>query len=224
LGERECSLQRRHQKIIEESPSSIVTSEDRAVLSEWTKKIVQQIKYEGAGTIEYLRSPSGKYYFLEINARLQVEHPVTEYITKIDIVQKQIDIANKKHLTIDEDALHFVGHAIESRVYAEDPETFIPSPGTISELFLPETNENVRIDHALQKNGTVPPYYDPLLCKVIVWEKSRENALQLLIQTLQEIRIEGIQTTIPLSLRLLKNEDFVHGVYDVTTVDRLLNL
>jgi len=224
LGERECSLQRRHQKIIEESPSSIVSSEDRAVLFEWTRKIVQQIKYEGAGTIEYLRSSSGQYYFLEINARLQVEHPVTEYITKIDIVQRQIDIANKKHLMIDEDALHFIGHAIESRVYAEDPETFTPSPGTISELFLPETYENVRVDHALQKNGTVPPYYDPLLCKVIVWENSRENALQLLTRTLQEIRIEGIQTTIPLSLRLLKNEDFVQGTYDVTTVDRLLKL
>lgn len=224
LGERECSLQRRNQKIIEESPSSVVNDNDREYLYAWTNRIVQELGYIGAGTIEYLRSPNGNYYFLEINARLQVEHPVSEFVTGIDIVENQIDIGNQKELSLRQKDIILSGHSIESRVYAEDPKTFIPSPGKITKLTLPELTNNIRIDHALAENYTVPPYYDPLLCKVITWENDRYNAVKSLIETLEKIDIEGVSTTIPLSLKLLELESFMNGNYDVTTVDDFVSL
>lgn len=224
LGERECSLQRRNQKIIEESPSSTVNDHDREYLYAWTNRIVKELGYIGAGTIEYLRSPSGNYYFLEINARLQVEHPVSEFVTGIDIVENQIDIGSQKALSLRQKDIILIGHSIESRVYAEDSKTFIPSPGKITKLTLPELTDNIRIDHALAENYTVPPYYDPLLCKVITWNSDRNKSIKMLIDTLNIINIEGVSTTIPLSLKLLELDAFINGNYNVTTVDDLVSL
>ncbi len=211
LGERECSIQRRHQKIIEEAPSVVVTDEDRELLVKRTKQIIEKIGYQGAGTIEFLRSSDGNYYFMEINARLQVEHPVTEYVTGFDLVKWQILIASGKKLEFTQQDIKLSGHAIEARVYAEDPETFIPSPGTIMALKFPEHNPKIRIDHALKENTAIPPYYDPLLAKVIAWGKERGRAIERLIDTLNEFKVDGIKTTAPLNLRILRSEDFQSG-------------
>ncbi len=211
LGERECSIQRRHQKIIEEAPSVAVTHEDRELLVKRTKQIIEKIGYQGAGTIEFLRSNDGHYYFMEINARLQVEHPVTEYVTGFDLVKWQILIASGKRLDFTQQDVTLSGHAIEARVYAEDPETFIPSPGTIKDLKFPEHNPKIRIDHALKENTAVPPYYDPLLAKVIAWGKERARAIDRLIDTLNEFKVGGVKTTTALNLKILRSEDFQSG-------------
>lgn len=219
LGERECSIQRRNQKIIEEAPAAIVTAEDRAKLFDWTRRILLRMGYHGAGTIEGLRSEEGDYYFMEINARLQVEHPVTEFLTGIDIVQCQLEIAAGMPLPFRQEDVRLQGHAIEARVYAEDPETFIPSPGTITALHLPAENGKLRIDHALRADMAVPPYYDPLLAKVISWDENRLAAIDLLVAALQAIRIEGVKTTIPTNLKILRNELFRKGDFDTSFLD-----
>ena len=222
LGERECSVQRRHQKIIEEAPSLVVTKNDRSMLFDRTVKIVQKMGYYGAGTIEFLRSEDGNYYFMEINARLQVEHPVTEYLTGIDIVKWQILIASKKTLDFTQQTVQFDGHAIEARVYAEDPVTFIPSPGTITDLKFPEQNPKIRIDHALKANAVVPPYYDPMLAKVIAWDTDRKSASNRLIKALTEFQIKGVKTTIPLNLKILKSMEYQEGNIDTSFIDNSL--
>jgi acetyl-CoA carboxylase biotin carboxylase subunit len=222
LGERECSVQRRHQKIIEEAPSVVVSDTDRQELFERTRRIVAQMGYTGAGTLEFLRSGEGDYYFMEINARLQVEHPVTEYLTGIDIVRQQLAIASGEVLGIAQEAVEFKGHAIEARVYAEDPETFIPSPGTITRLTLPASDPHLRIDHALQENAIVPPYYDPLLAKVIAWGKDRTSAGDRLCQALSDFRLEGVKTTVPLNLKILQHPSFRQGEIDTGFIDNLL--
>ena len=219
LGERECSVQRRHQKIIEEAPSVVVTENDRNLLFDRTVRIIQKIGYRGAGTLEFLRSGDGNYYFMEINARLQVEHPVTEYLTGIDIVKWQLLIASGAQLDFSQQAVQFNGHAIEARVYAEDPETFIPSPGTITALAYPKEDAKIRIDHALKENMSVPPYYDPMLAKVIAWGKDRANALIRLREALSEFQIEGVKTTIPLDLKILKSSEFQNGTIDTNFID-----
>lgn len=221
LGERECSVQRRHQKIIEESPSMVVTETDRNLLFDWTARIIHKMGYHGAGTIEGLRSEDGKYYFMEINARLQVEHPVTEYLTGIDIVKEQLLIASGMELDFKQQDVQFSGHAIEARVYAEDPETFIPSPGTITKLTFPAENPKIRIDHALKEGTSVPPYYDPMLAKVIAWGTDRGNALNRLNKALSEFQIEGVKTTIPLDLKILKSQEFHNGNIDTNFIDDL---
>ena len=219
LGERECSVQRRHQKIIEEAPSVVVTENDRNLLFDRTVRIIQKIGYRGAGTLEFLRSGDGNYYFMEINARLQVEHPVTEYLTGIDIVKWQLLIASGVQLDFSQQAVQFNGHAIEARVYAEDPETFIPSPGTITALTFPKEDAKVRIDHALKENISVPPYYDPMLAKVIAWGADRANALINLRRALSEFQIEGVKTTIPLNLKILQSSEFHNGTIDTNFID-----
>ncbi len=222
LGERECSVQRRHQKIIEEAPSLVVTEDDRSMLFGRTVKIVQKMGYHGAGTIEFLRSEDGNYYFMEINARLQVEHPVTEYLTGVDIVKWQILIASKKTLDFTQQTVQFNGHAIEARVYAEDPETFIPSPGTITDLEFPEQDPKIRIDHALKANAVVPPYYDPMLAKVIAWDTDRKSASQRLVKALTEFQIKGVKTTIPVNLKILKSMEYQEGTIDTSFIDNSL--
>jgi acetyl-CoA carboxylase biotin carboxylase subunit len=222
LGERECSVQRRHQKIIEEALSVAVSEGDRQRLFDRTKRIVSKIGYTGAGTLEFLRSGEGDYYFMEINARLQVEHPVTEYLTGIDIVQWQLAIASGEVLDFSQPDVKFNGHAIEARVYAEDPETFIPSPGTITQLTLPDRDPHVRIDHALQKNATVPPFYDPLLAKVITWGEDRASACDRLCRALSQFKVQGVKTTTPLNLRILEHPAFRQGDLDTGFLDHML--
>lgn len=222
LGERECSVQRRHQKIIEEALSVVVSEDNRQQLFDQTMRIVKKIGYLGAGTLEFLRSDAGDYYFMEINARIQVEHPVTEYLTGIDIVQQQLAIASGEALGFSQRDVTFNGHAIEARVYAEDPETFIPSPGTITHLALPDHGPHVRIDHALQEHAIVPPYYDPMLAKVIAWGEDRATACDRLCRALSGFQIEGIKTTTPLNLRILKNPAFRQGDFDTGFIDNVL--
>jgi acetyl/propionyl-CoA carboxylase alpha subunit len=221
LGERECSIQRRHQKIIEESPSPIVTEKDRKTLFQFTTRLVQAMGYQGAGTIEFLRSNRGVYSFMEINARLQVEHPVTEFLTGVDIVKAQIDIASGKAMELHQGDIKMKGHAIEARVYAEDPLTFHPSPGTIAKLRLPPETSYLRIDHALEEKGVVPPYYDPLLAKVISWGVNRRESRERLIEALGRFEIEGIRTTIPSNLSILKSREFQEGQVDTGFIQRL---
>jgi acetyl/propionyl-CoA carboxylase alpha subunit len=214
LGERECSIQRRYQKIIEESPSPVVTEEDRKALYSATEKIVKAIGYSGAGTIEYLRGAEGVYYFMEINARLQVEHPVTELVTGLDIVEWQIRVANGEKLAFAQDSFRLSGHAIECRIYAEDPRTFQPSPGIISRLVFPDTNKaemRMRLEHAIWEGCKVPPFYDPLLCKLVVWDKDRASCIQSVIRALEEFTVEGVSTNIPTALAIMRNRNFADG-------------
>ena len=222
LGERECSVQRRHQKIIEEAPSVVVTSKERSLLFDQTVKIVQKIGYQGAGTIEYLRSIDSNYYFMEINARLQVEHPVTEYLTGIDIVKWQLLIASGEKLDFSQQDVQFHGHSIEARVYAEDPETFIPSPGTITALSFPADDPKLRIDHALKEDCSVPPYYDPLLAKVISWGEDRAEATKRLNKALTDFKIEGVKTSISLNKKILESQEFQNGDIDTSFLDKSL--
>jgi acetyl/propionyl-CoA carboxylase alpha subunit len=221
LGERECSVQRRHQKIIEETPSPVVTQSDRQQLMKFTSSLVLSIGYEGAGTIEFLRGDDGQYYFMEINARLQVEHPVTEMVTGVDIVQTQLLVAAGEELALKQEDVHFHGHAVEARVYAEDPVTFVPSPGKINALSLPKITDpaTLRIDHALSPGGTVPPYYDPMLGKVIAWGMSRPEAVSRLREALTNFQIEGIKTTIPTCLKILNHPMFRAGRYDISFIE-----
>jgi acetyl-CoA carboxylase biotin carboxylase subunit len=215
LGERECSIQRRHQKIIEESPSTVVTPADREMLFEYSRRLIKKLNYNGSGTFEGLRSEDGNYYFMEVNARLQVEHPVTEMLTGIDIVRCQLEIAAGEKLGFEQQHIETKGHSIEARVYAEDPETFVPSPGTITEVVLPPASEHLRIDHALESNGIIPPFYDPLLAKVISWGETREEATDRLTEALRQFRIEGVKTTIPANLQILRHPRYAKG--DVST-------
>lgn len=211
LGERECSIQRRHQKVIEESPSTVVTPADREMLFDYSRRLVKRLNYNGSGTFEGLRSDDGNYYFMEVNARLQVEHPVTEMRTGIDIVRCQLEIAAGEKLRFEQHQIETKGHSIEARVYAEDPETFLPCPGTITEVVLPPTSGHLRIDHALESNGTVPPFYDPLLAKVVSWGETRQEATDRLIEALGQFRIEGVKTTIPANLRILSHPRYAKG-------------
>jgi len=222
LGERECSIQRRYQKIIEESPSSVVAEKDRSMLFDRTSKLVGAMGYQGAGTMEFLRSGDGRFYFMEVNARLQVEHPVTEFLTGIDIVARQLMIASGEKMELRQADIQLKGHAIEARIYAEDPVSFCPSPGTISKLQLPAPDPgHLRIDHALEAGAAVPPYYDPLLAKVIAWGENRPNAVERLARSLSEFQVEGIKTTIPANLLILSSPKFLAGNFDTGFIDEL---
>lgn len=223
LGERECTIQRRYQKIIEESLSSVVSPEDRRTLFEHTGGLVREMGYRGAGTMEFLRAEDGNYFFMEINARLQVEHPVTEMLTGLDLVEEQIRIASGEKLLIRQSGVAFEGHAIEARIYAEDPLTFAPSPGAVQKLRMPETGKSLRIDHALEEGCPVPPYYDPLLAKVIAWSEDRKGAIEVLKKALCAFTIEGIKTTIPTNLLVLGSADFEKGDFHTGFIDRLFS-
>jgi acetyl/propionyl-CoA carboxylase alpha subunit len=212
LGERECSVQRRFQKIIEESPSPVVTEKDREALYRYTFNLVRAMGYQGAGTMEFLRSEDGNFYFMEVNARLQVEHPVSEFLTGVDIVKSQLRIASGEKIGLQQEEIKLQGHSIEARIYAEDPVSFSPSPGTIEKLRLPITDgKYLRIDHAIEEGGSVPPFYDPLLAKVISWGSNRSEAIDRLKKALEDFHVEGIQTTTATNLLILSSPKYVNG-------------
>ncbi|MFL0194031.1 acetyl/propionyl/methylcrotonyl-CoA carboxylase subunit alpha [Clostridium sp. WILCCON 0269] len=222
LGERECSIQRRYQKIIEESPSPVVIQEDRERLYDYTKKLASKMQYKGAGTMEFIRDESGKFYFIEVNARLQVEHPVSEFVTGMDIVENQIRIACGEKIDFTQDDIKLNGHSIECRVYAEDPVKFIPSPGTIQDINFPTIDSKyLRIEHALEKGSVVPPYYDPMLAKVISWGQNRDEAIKILVQALNDFKVEGIKTNISVNLNILKNQKYISGDFDTSFISSM---
>jgi acetyl-CoA carboxylase biotin carboxylase subunit len=221
LGERECSIQRRHQKLIEESPSPAVSYELRQEMGRVAVDVCKRIGYSNAGTIEFLLDEDGSFYFMEMNTRIQVEHPVTEMVTISDLVAAQIRIAAGEELNYTQDQLIFVGHAIECRVNAEDPVTFTPSPGRITTLNLP-TGAGVRVDTAIYDGYFVPPYYDSLIAKVVVHSRSRERAIARMRRALESMIVEGIKTTIPLHLKILNDPDFIAGNISTRFMDRFL--
>ncbi len=212
--ERECSIQRRHQKLIEEAPSPFLTERMRQKMGEISVNAVKKLGYENAGTIEYIVDKSGNFYFMEMNTRIQVEHPVTEMITGIDLVKLQILIASGEPLPYKQDEIKISGHAIECRINAEDPESFMPSPGTINAYYAPG-GFGVRVDSAAYQEMTVLPYYDSMIAKLIVHGKNREEAIAKMKCALEEFIVEGVKTTIPLHKKIMNHYKFVEG--DVST-------
>ena len=213
LGERDCSLQRRHQKILEEAPSPALNSEERARLLGLCVEAVRKLGYRSAGTFEFLYE-NGEFYFIEMNTRLQVEHPISEAITGIDLVREQIKVASGASLALSQDEIVFSGHAIECRINAEDPRTFVPSPGLVSD-YHPAGGLGVRVDSGLYAGYRVPPFYDSLVAKVIVDGSSRNECLMRLRRALEEMVIDGINTTLPLHRLLIGEPDFLNGDYDI---------
>jgi acetyl-CoA carboxylase biotin carboxylase subunit len=222
LSERECSIQRRYQKVIEEAPSPIITESERMKIYDYSIRFMKHIKYSNAGTIEFIRDENGNLYLIEVNKRIQVEHPVTEMITGVDIVEQQIKIAEGRELEIKESIYKFNGHAIEARVYAEDPNTMLPSPGIITWLEFPR-NEYVRIDHALAPGIEISHFYDPMIAKVIAWGSTREEARLRLVKALSEFKINGIKTSIPLLIDILVTREFIEGKFDTQFLTEFLN-
>jgi acetyl-CoA carboxylase biotin carboxylase subunit len=210
LGERECSIQRRHQKLLEESPSVVVSDKVRRKMGSLVADAARAVQYTNAGTFEFLMDEKGSFYFMEVNTRVQVEHPVTEMVTGIDIVKEQIRIAAGERLSFKQSEVTFTGHAIECRVNAEDPDTFVPSPGVIHAFSLPG-GPGIRIDTAAHSECTIPPYYDSMIAKVIAHGRDRQEAIARMKRTLEMAVIEGIRTTIPLHLKILNDPDFVAG-------------
>jgi len=203
LFERECSVQRRHQKVVEEAPSSVLTPEIRKKMGEAAIKVAKACDYVGAGTVEFLLDEDKNFYFLEMNTRLQVEHPVTELISKIDLVEQQIKVARGEKLAFTQDDLSITGHAIEVRVYAEDPlENFTPSIGTLSTYQVPQ-GEGIRVDDGFEEGMQVPIYYDPMLSKLITYGKNRAEAIQLMIKAIDDYKIEGIATTLSFNRKIV---------------------
>lgn len=221
LFERECSIQRRHQKVIEEAPSPLLTDDTREKMGEAAKKAAKAIHYSNAGTIEFLVDEEQNFYFLEMNTRLQVEHPVTEEITGIDLVEQQIKIAAGEKLTIRQDQLKINGHAIEVRVYAEDPNTFFPSPGTITSLTLPE-GDQIRHEIGVEEGYTVTPFYDPMIAKLIVTGQTRSEAIQHLEEALNQYQVEGIKTNLPFIQKVVQTEAFKKGFTRTSFVEDYL--
>ena len=219
LGERDCSVQRRYQKLIEESPSPILTAEVRKDLLSKTVKMVEKIGYEGAGTVEFIYD-DGKFYFLEMNTRIQVEHPVSEVVTGIDIVKEQISIAAKGYTTLNQTDIISRGHAIECRINAEDPDkNFQPSPGTISVCHQP-SGFRTRIDGAIFQGCKISPYYDSLICKLICHGRNRTEAIQRTLRSLDEFVIEGITTTINLHKKILNHQKFISSNFNVNWLNQ----
>ncbi len=222
LGERECSIQRRHQKLIEESPSAIMTPELRERMGEAAKKAVQVSGYNNAGTVEFMVDKERNFYFLEMNTRLQVEHPVTELITGIDIVKEQFKIASGEKLSLRQEDIKINGSAIECRITAEEPENnFAPSMGVITELIEPG-GIGVRLDSGVYRGFEVPIYYDPLIAKLLVWAPTRKEAIERMRRALKEYVIRGIKTSIPFHKMVMDNQNFIAGDYDTTFIDRIL--
>lgn len=220
LGERDCSLQRRHQKVLEEAPSPVIDSETRERMGGIVAKAMADFGYCGAGTIEFLYE-DGEFYFIEMNTRVQVEHPVTEMITGIDIVREQIRVASGLPLAYTQDMVSFHGHAIECRINAEDPFTFVPNPGTVTQ-YHPPGGLNVRCDSAVYAGYRIPPYYDSMIAKLIVSGYTREGCLLRLKRSVEEYVIDGVVTTIPLHQALMENEDFQKGDYDIHWLEKFL--
>jgi acetyl-CoA carboxylase, biotin carboxylase subunit len=220
LGERECSIQRRHQKLIEESPSAALTPEAREAMESAAERACRAVGYRNAGTFEFLLGPDGSFYFIELNARLQVEHPVTEMCTGIDIVREQLLVASGEHLSVTGRAPRR-GHSIEIRINAEDPEhDFRPSPGLVS-LFKPAEGPGVRIDTFIESGTVIPPFYDSMIAKLVVWDNDRAAAIARAERALRETTVVGVPTTRDLALDVLASEPFRSGDYSTSTLDAL---
>ncbi len=218
LGERDCSLQRRHQKVLEEAPSPALSPEQRAEIGQTVVEAIRKIGYLGVGTIEFLWE-NGEFFFIEMNTRLQVEHPVTEAITGVDLVREQIRIAAGLPLSFTQDDIHFDGWSIECRINAENPRTFAPSPGTVTDFHAPG-GLGVRLDSAIYSGYRIPPYYDSLIGKLIVHARDREEAICRMRRSLSEMVVGGVDTTIPLFQDLLQQPDIVSGDYDIHWLER----
>ena len=222
LGERECSVQRRHQKVLEESPSPIVDDEMRRKMGEIAVRVAKAANYQNAGTVEFLVDQDRNFYFLEMNTRLQVEHPVTEFVTGLDLVHLQIKVAAGEKLSFRQEDIKLRGHAIECRVYAEDPDNnFFPSPGQITRLISP-SGPGIRRDSGMYEGWTVPMEYDPLLAKLVGYAETRDQAIDRLLRALYEYFVGGIKTNISLFRRILKDPDFRAGNIDTGFLERLL--
>ncbi len=221
LGERECSVQRRHQKLIEESPSPALTDKMRRKMGSVVVDAAKAVQYTNAGTFEFLLDAGGKFYYMETNTRLQVEHPVTEMVTGIDIVKEQIRVAAGERLSFRQSEVTFTGHSIECRVNAEDPETFAPSPGVIHAFSVPG-GPGVRVDTFAHSECTIPPYYDSLIAKVVVHGRDRQEAVARMRRTLEMTVIEGIRTSVPLHLKILDDPDFQAGRLNTAFMERFM--
>lgn len=223
LFERECSVQRRHQKVVEEAPSTALTPEIRKQMGEAAVKVAASCDYIGAGTVEFLLDEDKNFYFLEMNTRLQVEHPVTEFITGLDLVEMQIRVARGEQLPFKQEDLNIQGHAIELRIYAEDPlDDFMPSVGNLETYKLPE-GDGVRVDNGIEEGMDVPIYYDPMLAKLITHGKTREEAMQLMIEAIKNYKVKGIKTTLPFGKFVMEHEAFRTGQFDTNFVKKYYN-
>ncbi|HEU4696907.1 MAG TPA: acetyl-CoA carboxylase biotin carboxylase subunit [Sphingomicrobium sp.] len=220
IGERDCSLQRRHQKVLEEAPSPAITPEERERMGAIIRKAMSEMGYRGAGTIEFLYE-NGEFYFIEMNTRLQVEHPVTEMISGIDLVREQIRVASGEGLSCRQEDVRLHGHAIECRINAEDPETFAPSPGLVKNYVAPG-GMHVRVDSGLYTGYKVPPYYDSMIGKLIVYGSNRDSCIRRLKRALEEFVVEGMKTTIPLHQKLVRDEEFLAGNYTIKWLEQWL--
>jgi acetyl-CoA carboxylase, biotin carboxylase subunit len=215
LGERDCSVQRRRQKLVEEAPCAVLTPEIRSAMGEAAVRAAKAVQYSGAGTLEFLLSPDGSFYFMEMNTRIQVEHPVTEYVTGVDLIKEMICVAEGQPLSFTQEDIQINGWSIECRVNAEDPSrNFMPSAGHI-QFYLPPGGPGVRVDSAAYQGYNIPPYYDSMIAKLIVWGPTREEAIARMKRALSEFAIEGIQTTIPFHLQLLEHPKFIAGDFDI---------
>ncbi len=222
LGERDCSLQRRHQKVIEEAPSAFLTSELREKMGKAAVLAAKAVSYENAGTVEFIVDKEGHFYFIEMNTRIQVEHPVTEMITGIDLIKEQIKIAAGQRLELDNSYITLKGHAIECRINAENPKKgFRPCAGTITELHLPG-GRGIRIDTGIYRGYKIPPNYDSMIAKVIAYGNNRKEAIQIMQRALEELVIEGIDTNIDFAYQLICSPDFEKGNYDTSYIERNL--
>lgn len=219
LFERECSIQRRNQKVIEEAPSPFISQETREKMLEAAELATRHIGYSNVGTIEFLVDAEQNFYFLEMNTRLQVEHPVTEEITGLDLVEEQLKIAAGQPLSFTKEQIQKKGHAIEARIYAENPTTFFPSPGKITKLELPQ-GPGIRHESAIAEGMAVTPFYDPMISKLVVWGESRQQACERLIDALDHFKIEGIQTNIPMLLKIASHPQFLEGQTTTTFVEQ----
>jgi acetyl-CoA carboxylase biotin carboxylase subunit len=219
LGERECSIQRRHQKLIEESPSSALTSEMRSTITKAAIAVMKEIGYQNAGTVEFLFK-DGKFYFMEVNARIQVEHPVTEAVTGVDIVEQQLNIALGNGLSIKQEDIKIRGHAIECRINTEHPLTFVPFAGTVRKFVAP-TGDGIRVDTALYSGYYIPVFYDSLIAKMICFGNNRIEAIEKMKTSLKSFIISGIQSTIPFNMSALNDKRFVEGRYDTSFIDEM---
>ena len=220
LGDRECSIQRRHQKLLEEAPSPVVTDELRRKMGDVAVQAARAVDYEGAGTIEFLLDEDDQFYFMEMNTRIQVEHPVTEMVTGMDLVKDQIRVAAGEPLGYDQSDIVIRGASIECRINAEDPVSFLPSPGTVHSFHVPG-GPGVRVDTAAHAEGTIPPYYDSLIAKLVTHGRDRDEAIARMKRCLSLMVVEGVKTTIPLHLRILEDPDFRAGRYTTRFLDRL---
>ena len=218
LGERDCSIQRKHQKLIEESPSTVLTNKERLKISELCRKAVKSIGYEGVGTLEFLYE-NNKFYFMEMNTRLQVEHPVTEMVTNTDLVKQQIFVAFGEKLNLTQDEIRIKGHSIECRINAEHSETFIPSPGKVYQYHQPG-GLGVRVDSAVYQDYIIPPHYDSMIAKLITFGDSRYDCIQKMRRALEEYVIIGIDTNIQLHQKIIQSNDFTSGNYDINYMSR----